>query len=217
LNKISNFTKDDLTELCNLLAARDSDFRQIIHDHGHPPFFSRNPGFAGLIRLILEQQVSLLSAKAAYVKLQAKVTEITPENILSLNDEELRECYFSRQKAGYARILSQAIIDKKLRIKEWGSLPDDEVRKELVQVKGIGIWTADNYLLLCLHRSDIFPIGDVALLNSIKKIKQLPVDTTKEDVLALAEPWRPYRSIAAILLWHAYIIHRRIKMDELEY
>ncbi len=211
------YDSENIKEFSEFLSNKDSDLRKIVLDHGYPVVSLRKPGFAALVRLILEQQVSLLSAKAAYLKLREKIKDITPQNILRLSEEELRQCYFSRQKTVYVRALAQAVVEKKLLIETWMDQPEEVVRKQLIQIKGIGEWTADNYLLLSLRRLDIFPAGDIALLNSIKKIKQLPVGTSKERILALAESWRPYRSIAAMLFWHAYLADRNIKLDELDY
>jgi len=156
--------------------------------------------------------VSLASAKAALEKLREKIKKITPEKLLALTDEELRACYFSRQKTGYARHLAEAIVSGKLNLKKLTAAPDDEIRKELKQIKGIGDWTVDVYLLFVLQRSDVFPLGDLAMVNALKEIKQLPRQAAREELLALAEPWRPHRSIATMLLWHHYIKTRNIKL-----
>jgi len=156
--------------------------------------------------------VSLASAKAALEKLREKIKKITPEKLLALTDEELRACYFSRQKTGYARHLAEAIVSGKLNLKKLTTAPDDEIRKELKQIKGIGDWTVDVYLLFVLQRSDVFPLGDLAMVNALKEIKQLPKHSAKEELLALAEVWRPHRSIATMLLWHHYIKTRNIKI-----
>jgi DNA-3-methyladenine glycosylase II len=167
--------------------------------------WTRPASFATLIHIILEQQVSLASALAAFNKLKQKIGDITPGKLLKLSDEEMRACYFSRQKMVYARHLAEAIISKKLQLKKLSASPDEEIRFALKQVKGIGDWTADVYLIFALQRPDIFPIGDLAMVNAMKEVKQLPKQTTKEDLLQIAESWRPYRTIAAMLLWHHYL------------
>ena len=173
--------------------------------------WTRPASFATLIHIILEQQVSLASAKAAFNKLKEKIGQITPAKLLQLSDEELRACYFSRQKTVYARHLAEAFISKKIQLNKLTASHDDHVRGVLKQVKGIGDWTADVYLLFALQRTDIFPIGDLAMVNALKEVKQLPVHTSKEEMLLLADAWRPYRSIAAMMLWHHYIKTRNIK------
>jgi DNA-3-methyladenine glycosylase II len=209
---ISQFSKDDFTIICDQLSKKDKELKLILKTHGYPPMWSRSASFATLIHIILEQQVSLASAKAAFVKLKKKIGAITPKKVLKLSDAELRACYFSRQKTVYARHLAQAIVSKQLNLKKLSTLPDEEVRAELKKIKGIGDWTVDVYLLFALQRSDLFPTGDLAMMNSFKEIKQLPKHTSKEDILALAESWRPHRSVATMLLWHSYIEKRGIKI-----
>jgi len=174
--------------------------------------WSRPASFESLVHIILEQQVSLASAKAALEKLREKTGTITPEKLLLLSDAELRACYFSRQKTVYTRCLAEAIITKKLQLKKLAAASDDEVRNELKKIKGIGDWTVDVYLLFVLQRADVFPTGDLAMMNALKQIKHLPGHTTKESIIELAEAWRPHRSLATMLLWHHYIKTRNIKI-----
>jgi DNA-3-methyladenine glycosylase II len=206
------FNKDNFQQLCNALAKKDPHLKSILQQYGHPPMWSRPASFASLIHIILEQQVSLASAKAALEKLKEKVGTITPQKVLQLSDAELRACYFSRQKTMYARCLAEAIVTKKLHLKKLGNCTDDEIRTELKKIKGIGDWTVDVYLLFVLQRADIFPTGDLAMMNALKQIKQLPKQTSKEEIIALAEQWRPHRSLATMLLWHHYIKTRNIRI-----
>jgi len=206
------FTSDNFQQLCNELAERDAIFKNILQQHSYPPMWTRSASFATLIHIVLEQQVSLASAKAAFNKLKEKLGTITPSNLLQLTDEELKACYFSRQKTVYARHLAEAFISKKIQLKKLTASHDEDVRNTLKQIKGIGDWTADVYLMFALQRTDIFPIGDLAMVNALKEVKQLPAGTSKTDMLLLAEPWRPYRSIAAMMLWHHYLKTRKIKI-----
>jgi len=208
---MQQFNNDNFQQLCNELAEKDLIFKEILQQHSYPPMWTRTASFATLIHIVLEQQVSLASARAAFNKLKEKVGTITPASLLKLSDEELRACYFSRQKTVYARHLAEALISKKIQLKKLTASHDDGVRGILKQVKGIGDWTADVYLLFALQRTDIFPIGDLAMVNALKEVKKLPTHTTREELLTLAEAWRPYRSIAAMLLWHYYIKTRKIK------
>ncbi len=189
----------------------DHGLRQIILAHGHPPMFSREPSFETMVHIILEQQVSLASAKAALVKLKEKIGEVTPEKILLLSDQELRSCYFSRQKTVYARCLATAIINGELDLQSLDKESDEEIRVQLKKIKGIGDWTVDIFLMMALNRTDCFPTGDIALINSIKHIKQLPKQTTKEEILLIAEQWKPNRTLAAYILWWDYIKKRNMK------
>ncbi|HEU4860042.1 MAG TPA: DNA-3-methyladenine glycosylase 2 family protein [Chitinophagaceae bacterium] len=207
------FDSSNFKTIFNKLRRIDKDLDSVIRKHGHPPMWTRPATFQTLILTILEQQVSLASAYAAFKKLKEKIGYATPEKILSLSDEELRACYFSRQKIIYARELAKAIQSKQLRLKKFSAAHEDEIRIELKKIKGIGDWTVDVYLMHALQRSDLFPLGDIALVNSLKEIKKLHVHTTKEDMLAIAESWRPYRTIASMILWHAYIKKRGIKLQ----
>ena len=156
--------------------------------------------------------MSLASAKAALDKLKERLVDITPENLLSLTDTELKACYFSRQKIIYSRELANVIVTQQLKLDHLATAPDETIRKELTKIKGIGHGTVDVYLMMALQRSDLFPVGDIALINSIKTVKQLPAQSTKEDILQLAENWRPNRTIAAFILWHAYLSKRKNKI-----
>ena len=175
--------------------------------------WTRPASFQSLILFILEQQVSLASAYAAFRKLKEKIGFVTPAKILALSDQELRACYFSRQKIVYARELATAVMKKKLILKKLREGHEDEVRFELKKIKGIGDWTVDVYLMHSLQRTDLFPLGDIALVNSLKEVKGLPKDTSREKMLKIAEAWRPYRTIASMILWHAYIKKRNIKLQ----
>lgn len=210
---ISRFTKDDFYVICDQLSKKDKDLHGIIKTHGHPPMWTRPGTFQTLILTILEQQVSLAAAYAAFKKLRQKVGFVTPAKILALSDEELRACYFSRQKIVYARALATAIQTKQLSLKKLATATDEEIRTELKKIKGIGDWTVDVYLMHALQRTDLFPLGDIALVNSLKEIKQLAKDISKEEMLRIAESWRPYRTVASMILWHAYIQKRGIKLQ----
>jgi DNA-3-methyladenine glycosylase II len=210
---IERFTKENYPMLCAAVAEQDKELSGILERYGPPPFWVRSNRFETLVLTILEQQVSLASAYAAYKKLKEKVGKITPEAIGALSDEELRQCYFSRQKIGYVRGLATALTERRISLRRYHYLPDSEVRTALKQLKGIGDWTVDIYLLHALRRTDIFPLGDLALINSIREVKGLPVTVTKDDILALAEPWKPYRSIATMILWHSYIQKRKIRLE----
>lgn len=207
------FNGDNFYQFCDILAKKDKDLRKILKQHGYPPMWTRPASFQTLILFILEQQVSLASAYAAFKKLKERIGYLTPSKILSLTDEELRSCYFSRQKIVYARELAKAVQSKQLRLTRFSNAHEDEIRIELKKIKGIGDWTVDVYLMHALQRSDLFPLGDVALVNSLKEIKQLHAQTTKEKMLKIAEPWRPYRSVASMILWHAYIQKRGLKLQ----
>jgi len=200
-----SFSTENFITICDELALFDPDLATIIATYGYPPLWSRENTFESLVHIILEQQVSLASALSALNKLKEYVQEVTPGRILLLTDEELKACYFSRQKAAYVKYLAEAILSGQLNLTELEHLPDEAVRAKLTAIKGIGNWTADVYLMFVLHRADIFPSGDLAAVSAFKKIKGLPKETSKEVLIELAEQWHPYRSIATMLLWHYYL------------
>ncbi len=210
--KDASFSEVDFHSICDKLGRKDPHLRGIIRSHGYPPLWSRSEGFATLVHIILEQQVSLASARAALDKLVEKTGAITPKKILALTDEELKACYFSRQKMIYVRDLATHVLDGRLQLDSFHRLSNEEIHRELTAVKGIGQWTADVYLMMVLHRCDLFPLGDIALINSVKAIKSLPATTSREEIELMANNWRPYRTVAAFLLWHAYIIRKGMKV-----
>ena len=207
---VETFSEVNLQQLYDELAKKDKDLKRIINDFGYPPVWIRPNSFETLVLTILEQQVSLASAYSAYKKLKERI-KITPGNLLQLSDEELRCCYLSRQKIIYTRELANAITTKKISLKKFENLPDDVIRTTLKAVKDIGDWTVDIYLLHALKRIDVFPVGDLALVNSIKMVKQLP-SAANEDLIRMSEKWKPFRSIATMLFWHYYIKKKNIRI-----
>jgi len=187
------------------VATLDPDLAQIISTLGPPPFTVREPGFPTLILLILEQQVSLASARATYDKLATLIGEITPTTVLSLDDEPLRRIGFSRQKTRYSRILAEAVLDETLPLSQLHEYSDSEVQSALTALTGIGPWTADVYLLMALRRPDIWPGGDLAIQIAVQEVKQLPTRPTAAETVSIAEAWRPWRAVAARILWHYYL------------
>ncbi len=187
------------------LITLDPLFLSIVDQYGPAPNWRRPEGFTSLLHIILEQQVSLESAQAAFDRLQARLGQIEPEAVLQLSDEELRACYFSRQKTRYARALAQALVEGQLDLKVLSKLEEAQVREQLCAIKGIGQWTADVYLIFCLDYPDIFPAGDIAAVNSVKELTGLK---DKEAVVERSQQWRPYRTAATKLLWHSYLRRR---------
>jgi DNA-3-methyladenine glycosylase II len=202
---IRRFTKQNFQRICDKLAAADDDLAMIINTHGYAPMWTRPNTFETLVHIILEQQVSLASALAALNKLKERLKKVTPVAFLTLTDEELKACYFSRQKTLYTKGLAAALLSGELDLKALELLPDDDVRARLIALKGIGNWTIDVYLMFVLQRPDIFPMGDLAALNALRRVKKLAKDTAKERLAAEAAKWRPNRTIATMLLWHLYL------------
>lgn len=180
-------------------------FFKIKEQCGFPPNWQRPQGFVSLSRIILEQQVSLTSAEAHFNKLNSYIKEFSPKEILELSDEEMRTCQISRQKAKYLRELSLAVLNKHLIFEELIKLNEEEVRIKLTNIKGIGNWTTDIYLMFCLQSKDIFPLGDIALINTIKELTNVK---TKSGIVRLTQKWKPYRSLAAYFIWYYYLKKR---------
>jgi DNA-3-methyladenine glycosylase II len=190
------------------LTADDSDLAALVAAHGIPPLWLRPPGFASLVLFILEQQVSLASAAAAYRKVLDRVGTMAPGLVLATTPEELRLDGVSRQKDRYLRALSAAVVSGALDLAGLADLPDDDVRRALVTLPGIGRWTADVYLLACLGRPDLWPVGDRALQVAAAEALHLEVVPDQSGLELLGERWRPHRSTAARLLWHGYLVRR---------
>ncbi|HLL14721.1 MAG TPA: hypothetical protein VK388_06635 [Pyrinomonadaceae bacterium] len=190
------------------MAGRDRDLALVFAEFGTPPEWFREPGFPTLVHIILEQQVSLASARAAFARLLAVASPLTPVRFLALDDAELRGAGFSRQKTLYGRHLARAVADGELNLGALGEMDDAEVKAELTKVKGIGAWTADIYLLMSLGRPDAWPAGDLALAVAMQEVKRLPARPAPVELAAIAEAWRPWRAVGARLLWNYYLNRR---------
>jgi DNA-3-methyladenine glycosylase II len=191
------------------LAAADRDLARVVNEYGPPPMWGRSPGFATLLRIILEQQVSLASADAAYQRLQARIGRVTPRAFLKLDDQTLRKAGFSRQKTLYGRELARAFRDGQLKTRDLKRMSDPEIKANLSQIKGIGEWTVNIYLLMGLRRPDVWPPGDLALAKAVRDVKRLNKTPDDEQLAAMSEAWRPWRAVAARILWHYYLSVRR--------
>ena len=191
----------DITQLI----IKDKLFGIINEKIGSPPNWTRPQGFISLSRIILEQQVSLESANAHFLKLNEYVSEFTPEKINMTNDEEMRSCQISRQKTKYLRTLSNEILSGNLTLEDLPGLTQTEVKDKLTRIKGIGDWTADIYLMFCLHAKDIFPVGDIAVITTVRELCDLK---TKEEIIRKSDDWKPHRSLATYYLWHYYLTKR---------
>lgn len=187
------------------LAARDRDLARVLKAIGPPPVWAREAGFHTLLQIILEQQVSLASARAAYERLCAACRPLAPEPFLLLDDLTLKTIGFSRQKTAYGRNLARAVLEGRLEIGGLERMDDASARAELIRVKGIGPWTADIYLLMALGRPDIWPAGDLALAVAMQRIKGLESRPSPQEMDTLGAAWRPWRAVAARLLWHYYL------------
>ena len=194
-----------MQEAFDYLLEKDAIFKSIIEQYGMPIIPKRPQGFETLVLLILEQQVSIDSAKATFLKIKASQKDITPEILLHVSDEEYRNLGVSRQKTSYIKALATAILNKELDLESLPAKTAHQVREELIKIKGIGNWTIDIYLMFCLESPDLLPLGDIAVVNTIKEL----LDIHDKDAMEIhAKQWSPYRSYATYLLWHHYLKKR---------
>lgn len=198
-------TEELLLEAAQMLARQDDHLARILASHGPPPLWARPPGFATLLYIILEQQVSLASARAAFKRLSEAISPVLPENFLKLDDVQLKLIGFSRQKMRCGRILARAILDGELDLESLHNMGDQAVRAELMKIKGIGRWTADIYLMEALLRPDIWPSGDLALAVAVQRVKGFDSVPTHAELDLLGEAYKPWRAVAARFFWHDYL------------
>lgn len=189
------------------LLTRDPLFGHCLNSGGPlpEPVLRAPAGFPGLLRIILEQQVSTRAAEAMWRNLCGGSDRISPEAVLALDDDALRQCGFSRQKMGYARGLASDVVSGRLDIEAVHGMPDDDALESLVRIKGIGRWSAEIYLLLVLGRPDVWPVDDLAVAVGLQWLLGRDERPLRDELMALGEPWRPYRSTAARLVWHYYL------------
>jgi DNA-3-methyladenine glycosylase II len=197
-----------MQEAINHLSKKDTIFNLIIEKYGLPTIPKRPQGFETLVLLILEQQVSIDSAKATFLKLKAKHTNFDPESLLSFSDEEFRSIGISRQKTSYIKALSHSILNNQIDLDSLATKSSEQVREELIKIKGIGNWTIDIYLMFSLQATDIIPLGDIAVVNTIKELLDIH---DKQGMEMYVEKWSPYKSTATFLLWHYYLSKRNRK------
>jgi DNA-3-methyladenine glycosylase II len=198
-------TQKSLALAARELAARDEILAGIHAKHGDPPLWRRAAGFTTLAHIILEQQVSLKSAKAMLVRLEGKIQPFTPERFLELGDTYLRSLGVTRQKSAYLLHLSNSIVSGQLSFTKLARMSDEDARVVLTRIKGIGSWSADVYLLMAMRRADIWPAGDLALAVAMKELKGLAHRPGPDELERLAEQWRPHRAVAARMLWQYYL------------
>lgn len=198
-----------MNEALSYLVEKEEVFQKIVDNYDLPTIPSRPEGFETLCKLILEQQVSIESAKACYQKIQKLLVVVSPETIFKSSQEDLRSCGVSRQKINYLNHLSESILEKSIQLDTFSQKTDEQVRNELIKIKGIGNWTIDVYLMFSLKSKDVIPLGDIAVINTIRELFDCH---EKEDIQELTENWKPYRSMATYLLWHHYLSKRNRKV-----
>ncbi len=201
-------TEQTFTRGLRVLSRRDPALARIVNDIGPPPMWNRRPGFSTLLHIILEQQVSLASARAAFDRLRAAASPLTPARFLEFDDAQLKAIGFSRQKTAYGRHLAQSMMDGHFKLAALKKMDDATAREELLKLKGVGPWTADIYLLMALRRPNVWPSGDLALAVAVQRVNRLQIRPTPEELEEIGAAWQPWRAIAARVLWHYYLSDR---------
>jgi DNA-3-methyladenine glycosylase II len=213
LIKPDPLTQTTLAQAAKELAAHDKDLALILETHGPPPMWARNRGFSTLIKIILEQQVSLASAASLFKRLRSNVVPFNPIRMIELGEAHLRLHGLTRQKAAYCVHLSQALVDKRLNLRQLSRMNDSDARAMLTAVKGLGAWSADVYLLMAMRRADIWPADDLALAVALTRLRGMETRLKSAELMKLAEAWRPYRSVAARMLWQYYLAERKARSN----
>lgn len=206
--RVERLDETTFREAVALLAAEDSHLARTVASHGIPPFWRREPGFPTLVLLILEQQVSLESGAAMYRRMMDLLGQMTPSRVVTAGEASLKGIGVTRQKATYLVELAGLIEAGEFDLDQLSSLGRDEARTRLIEIKGIGPWTADAYLLSALRYPDEFPVGDRALQVGTQEVLELEAVPTENELEILSQPWRPIRAVAARLIWHAYLERR---------
>jgi DNA-3-methyladenine glycosylase II len=209
IDPTKRLTNESLAAAAEALAASDRDLASIYKVHGPPPMWGRQPGFPTLLRIILEQQVSLVSARAMFARLKSNIEPFTALGFIEAGEAYLRSLGATRQKAHYCVQVAKAFTNG--RLDQIGRMSDEDAHATLVSIKGVGPWTANIYLLMALRRPDIWPDGDVALATAVGKLRKLNQRPSFSELAKIAEAWRPFRSVAARMLWQYYLAERHAK------
>ena len=198
-------TTQTLQHGARVLARRDPDLARLLRHQGPPPLWGRRPGFATLFRIILEQQVSLAAARTLSLRIEARLGGITAESVSPLGVTGLRRLGLTRQKAAYCYNLADAVLTGRLDLARVARASDPEGQQLLLAQPGIGPWSVAIYYLMALRRPDVWPAGDLALADAIRRVKRLRATPTSRQQATLSATWAPWRSVAARLLWHYYL------------
>ncbi len=201
------YAPDRLDDGVAALAA-EPVFAAILAEAGAPRFRRRRNGFATLLHIILEQQVSIDAAAAMHRRLSETCRPLTPDRFLALDDATLRGCGFSRQKAGYARSLAEKAVAGAFDFVRLAEADDEGAEAALRSLKGIGRWSAEIYLIFALGRTDIWPAADLGLQIAVGEQLARGERPAEPELRRLGEAWRPWRSVAACLFWQSYL-HKR--------
>jgi DNA-3-methyladenine glycosylase II len=185
------------------LRKKDKRLGKIIESYPKDFLFSKSDPFMTLARSIVGQQISVKAAQSVWDRLEIKIVKVNPLNIKKIHSNSLKSVGLSRQKVLYLKNLSEAFIKDKIKIKLWSKMSDEDVIQDLIQIKGIGRWTAEMFLIFNLCRADIFPLDDIGMIKGLCKIYNLNYPIDKDKVLKIGNRWKPYRSVATWYLWRS--------------
>jgi len=208
LNSDAPLTEDGLRHGAEALATMDPDLAPLLARFGVPPMWPREPGFATLVQIILEQQVSLKAAKTMFERLEQALRGVTPASVLGAGEDGLKTQGLTRQKARYCYELAHRVAEGELPLDRLHQWSEPEGRKALLAVPGLGPWSVDVYYLMALRRPDVWPQGDLALAVALQEVKGLEAPPTRDQQKRLSDPWSPWRAVAARLLWVHYLAAR---------
>lgn len=194
-----------MQEAIDFLSQKDGVLNTIVADFGLPIIQKREEGFASMCHIILEQQVSIASAKAAYEKLVSLVGIVDPASIYNATDQDLKSCGISRQKIIYLKDLAQRVLSKELSFSSLPMKTEQQIRNELIQIKGVGNWSIDVYLMFCMQSQDIIPLGDIAIKNTLIELYNCQ---SEDEMVAVSSNWKPFRTVASFVIWHYYLKKR---------
>lgn len=199
-----------MQQVIEFLYSKDEILKNILEKFGNPIIQKRQEGFASMCHIILEQQVSIESAKACYLKIENYLENITPKNIFNVTDEGLRNCGVSRQKIIYLKDLASKVISNEINFESFATKSEEQIRKELITIKGVGNWSIEVYLMFCLQSPDVIPLGDIAIKNTLIELYNCK---SLEEMEQVSNQWKPYRTFASFVIWHYYLVKRnKIKL-----
>ena len=185
------------------LSNKDKKISKIIELYPQDFLFSKSDPFFTLARSIVGQQISVKAAQSVWDRLEAKVGKISPKIIIKTHSNTLKSVGLSRQKVNYLKNIANAFIEKKIKLNMWNKMTNEEIIQDLIQIKGIGRWTAEMFLIFNLCRADIFPLDDIGMIKALCKLHNIPYPTSREVVIRIGEKWKPYRSVATWYLWRS--------------
>ena len=185
------------------LSAKDKKLSKLIESYPNDFLFSKSDPFFTLARSIVGQQISVKAAQSVWDRLEIKIKKIKPEIILKTHSSTLKSVGLSRQKVKYLKNLANAFIEKKIKINLWDKMNDEEIVQDLIQIKGIGRWTAEMFLIFNLCRADIFPLDDIGMIKGLCKLYKISYPTERETIINIGKKWKPYRSVATWYLWRS--------------